>query len=449
MNQQQSAPRSEIVRALNGSKLSEKEIESAVAEYERILGMGANQQEALNAILVKFGSPQAAASIVRQKTIAEVRGDEKSFDLVARVVWLGEREITRDGVQRKMVHGILGDDTGTIPFTCWEPESLPKGVAVGKVLKIHKAYGRTYKEKPQVNMGQYSSVEMGADTDLPPQSARPRKQMRIAEVIASGFNQQILARVLDVEAREVEVDGEAPGTKVKKPILAGTLGDESGKVQFTCWIPGAKIAQGDALRVSGGYVRSWRGLPRLSIDTRDTIEVVEEKDVKLPPREKLGDPVRTSLEAAYRQGGALDALFSGVVVDVRESSGYIMRCPECKRVLQKGACRLHAKQKGVVDLRIKAVLDDGTGACIFVAGKDATEGLIGMTLDDARKQVTESGDPAVVLEAIESKILGRSLEVRGNLTSDEFGFMILGSEARYSTLDAQEEATRLLEEMGA
>jgi ssDNA-binding replication factor A large subunit len=72
-----------------------------------------------------------------------------------------------------------------------------------------------------------------------------------------------------------------------------------------------------------------------------------------------------------------------------------------------------------------------------------------MTLDEAKRQVTESGDPAIVLQAIESKILGRNLEVRGNLTSDEYGFMVIGTEARFSTLDAAEEASRLLEEMGA
>ncbi|HLF05749.1 MAG TPA: hypothetical protein VI893_01000 [Thermoplasmata archaeon] len=449
MNKQESAPRSEVVRALNGSKLSESEIETAVAEYERILGMGANQQEALNAVLVKFGSAQAAAGIVRSKTIAEIRGDEKSVDLIVRVVWLGEREIMQNGVQKKMVHGIIGDDTGTIPFTCWEPEALPKGVAVGKVLKLHKAYGRTYKDKPQVNLGQYSSIEMGADGDLPPVSARPRKQMRIAEVVASGFNQQILARVLEVEQKEVEVDGDEPGKKVKKSLLSGTIADESGKLQFSCWIPGMKLTKGDAVRISGGYVRAWRGLPRMSIDTRDTIEVVDGKDTKLPPLEKLGEPVRTSLESSFRQGGSIDALFSGVVVDVRDSSGYIMRCPDCNRVLQKGTCRVHAKQKGVPDLRIKAVIDDGTGACIFVVGKDATESLVAITLDEAKRQVTESGDPAIVLQTIESKILGRNLEVRGNLTSDEYGFMVIGTEARFSTLDAAEEASRLLEEMGA
>jgi replication factor A1 len=449
MSEQKTAPRGEVVRALNGNRLSESEIEAAVAEYERILGMGANQQEALNAVVVKFGSPQAAAGLPRLKAIADVRGDERAVDLVVRVVWLGEKEISQNGAQRRIVHGILGDGSGTIPFTCWEPEALPKGVEVGKVLKIHKAYGRTWKERPQVNLGQYSSVEFGADDEVPAASARPRKLVKVSEVIASGYNQQIVARVLDAARKEVEVDGDPPGTKVKKPLLYGTLSDGSGKVQFSIWNPTVHLKEGDAVRVSGGYVRSWRGLPRLTVNDRDTVELLDEKEAGLPPLARLSDPVRVSLESAFLQGGALDALFSGVVVDVRESSGYIMRCPECNRVLQKGACRLHAKVKGSPDLRIKAVIDDGTAACIFVAGREATEALSGLTLDEAKRMVTESGDPAVALDAIEGKILGRALEVRGNLTSDEFGYMVIASHARFSTVDAAEEASRLLEEMGA
>ena len=67
------------------------------------------------------------------------------------------------------------------------------------------------------------------------------------------------------------------------------------------------------------------------------------------------------IEEIDSRDSMFDVAAAGNVVSVRPGSGIISRCPECGRVVQKASCRVHGKVEGIRDMRIKAVLDDGTG----------------------------------------------------------------------------------------
>ena len=62
------------------------------------------------------------------------------------------------------------------------------------------------------------------------------------------------------------------------------------------------------------------------------------------------------------------------------------------------------------DLRIKAVLDDGTGSIICVLDRALTERIIGSTTDELAAQGDKAND------IIRSSIIGTPLKVTGNLT---------------------------------
>ncbi len=146
-------------------------------------------------------------------------------------------------------------------------------------------------------------------------------------------------------------------------------------------------------------------------------------------------------------GGAFDVLVAGVVVDVKKGSGLIQRCPQCNRLVQNKLCRLHGKVEGQYDLRIKAVVDDGAGSITAVLNKDLTEALVGITLEQAIKEAREAMDPEVVKEKIEERLLAKPLEVRGNVISDDYGLMMIVSEARMFVPEVRAEAANLLSEL--
>jgi replication factor A1 len=156
--------------------------------------------------------------------------------------------------------------------------------------------------------------------------------------------------------------------------------------------------------------------------------------------------VRT-LEDIEMAGGAMDAMVRGTLVDVREGSGLIMRCPDCRRVLQKGACRIHGKVKGVDDLRIKAILDDGTSSLNVVFGKELTEKLLGLNMEEAIKLTMEERNTELIKEMADEKLFARTLEIRGMVRSDDFGPMMIAKEVELFTKDVREEGAKLLTEM--
>jgi ssDNA-binding replication factor A large subunit len=80
--------------------------------------------------------------------------------------------------------------------------------------------------------------------------------------------------------------------------------------------------------------------------------------------------------------------------------------------------------EGVVDLRTRAVLDDGTGALTVNLDRVATERLWGGTLEGALSELRDRPDPSRVEEGILSALFGRRFAVTGRCTSDAFGITV-------------------------
>src|SRR3990172_4191219 len=108
----------------------------------------------------------------------------------------------------------------------------------------------------------------------PPPAAAKATPAKIVDMREGSSNIAFTARVLSVEAREVDVDGG------KKTVYSGVIADETAKSQFSAWKDFA-LAEGDVLRVEGAYVKSWRGIPQVSFDERALVKKLEDKDLPL------------------------------------------------------------------------------------------------------------------------------------------------------------------------
>lgn len=76
----------------------------------------------------------------------------------------------------------------------------------------------------------------------------------------------------------------------------------------------------------------------------------------------------------------------GRIIRIIPMSGLVMRCSHknCSRVLSTdNECPEHGLTQGDYDLRIKAILSDGSESTHIVFDQDQTEELLGMTLDEA------------------------------------------------------------------
>jgi replication factor A1 len=254
-------------------------------------------------------------------------------------------------------------------------------------------------------------------------------------------NLTVTARVLSVEAKEIQVgEGEPP-----KTIYKGILGDGTGKIQFTAWHD-FNLNKGDVIKIIGGYVKSWRGLLQLNFDERARVE--READDALPSIEEIDIERPISIGELIERGGATGVVIEGVVLDVRSGSGLIFRCPECNRVLQKGVCMIHGKAEGVPDLRVKAIIDDGTGALTAILDKSITERILGKSLEECKKLAQEKMDYDIIKDELTNLLVAKPIRVRGNVTSDEFGLMTVGATATLIERDVKHEAEKMLEDLG-
>ncbi len=109
------------------------------------------------------------------------------------------------------------------------------------------------------------------------------------------------------------------------------------------------------------------------------------------------------------------------MLEVRDGSGLIERCPECGRAIQNDQCRSHGAVDGEDDLRIKAILDDGTETVTAIIGTELTEAIYGGGVEAAKEAARDAMDKAVVADAIREELVGDSYRVRGSLSIDEYG----------------------------
>ena len=428
----------DITRAL-GNKVSEQEIERELSSYLNVYRVSLDT--AKRSIVKKHGGNPATLATGISKTLRELMPGEQSVNLLARIVSVNERDVTVEGGSKRILYGILGDPTTTIPFTAWEP--LPVPLAKGDVVRVQNAYTKEYRGQVQVNFGIRTAVAKESPTALPefkPGAGQPYvgkpTAVRVADLREGASNVAVTARILSVERREVEVDG-AP-----KAVFSGILADETGKTQFSAW-KDFSLKPDEVLRVEGAYVKTWRGIPQVSFDERATITRL--KPDLLPPSERLNVSPRMWIEDLAERGGAADVTVRGILIDLREGSGLVYRCPECRRVLRKGACRLHGEVKGEPDLRVKAVLDDGSGALTAVFDRELTEALLDKTLDICIAAAKEAMSTEIVRDELADILVAQPIEARGNVTSDDYGLMMIVESAKLLKVDVQAEAREMLE----
>lgn len=414
-----------IARALNTNDKEELE-----HELRKFLEYGVPIEQAVQTLLRQRG-----ATVQREATkLADLQGSEPYVVVVAKVLSVNTKEVTANGEKKTILWGLVGDDTATMAYTDWKGLNLVKG----EVVKFNGAYTKEWQGRVQVNFGERVQVER-LPPEAMPTTKRTLRASTIADLKPNAGGYIVTARVLTAETREVTV------REAKKTIVSGTLADATGRIPFTAWHP-FDLKAGGAVRISGAYVKAFRGAPQLAFDQEAQVEFLPQDAV--PASDGLGlAPVEIS--KLLERGGGNDLCVEGTVLEVRPGSGLVFRCPECNRVAQKGACRLHGKVNGLPDMRIKAVIDDGTGSLSAVLGRELTERLLGRDLAAAQKMASEAMSVDVVEEELRGKLVATSWRFVGNALSDDFGVMLLVREAEPAKKDVIAEARKLLGELEA
>ena len=420
----------DILNALGDDSEIEVTREDLKKEFSKFMEYGVPIDQAKQTLIKKYGRqavlPSSEVSSER-KLISELQPNERSVNLLCRVITINPKEITVKGDNRKIFYGILGDESGTIPFTAWSSEL---DVEKGDVVEISNAYTREWQGSVQLNLGDRVNIKK-TDKEKLPESAFEPRAMKINDLRSGIGAVDVTARILEINERKAEIDGET------KKVFSGTLADETGKAQFTSWHD-FKIKEDDVLQITGGYVKSWKGIPQLTFDEKATVKKLDKSKI---PKKDIQINKMPLFMFAEKQG-ALDVEVEGTIIEIRRGSGVILRCPECNRALLNYECSIHGTVEGKPDLRVKLVVDDGTGSISSVLNKELTEKLLGKTLEECKKM-----DEDTLLEDINKKFFAHRINLQGNALGDEFGTSLIARNAKLVDYDIKKEAEKLSQEL--
>ncbi|HJK57051.1 MAG TPA: hypothetical protein O0Y13_00805 [Methanocorpusculum sp.] len=308
--------------------------------------------------------------------------------------------------ERMLQTGLLGDETGRIKFVLWKDDTKEKLVP-GKVYLIKNAKVAEYNGRLSLslNSAEYSVVD-GAD-DMVVQGAAPSSPLPVTNIrdLSVGFASLHVKFVEEWESRS------------ERMLQTGLLGDETGRIKFVLWKDDTKekLEPGRVYHITNAKVDEYNG--RLSVVLNSAVYEAD-------------DPT-----ADIAVGTVLDS-YAGTIVQISGGSGLVKRCPVegCNRVLSRqNFCPIHEIQNNYnYDLRIKAVLDDGQKAYNVLMGREVTEALTGMTMDQAIDLASES---PLGLEEVQAqfteKLCGRYVRCFGN----DFEGRILVKSAEFIHLD--------------
>jgi replication factor A1 len=401
--------------------------EEVKADLQNLLEYSVPVDEAKGSLRRKYGDGESTDGEPEPSDVAEVSTDSASASVTAVVLTAGKRSIRYQGEDQIIVEGELADDTGRISYTAWEEFGLEPGDAVA----IGNANVREWEGKPELNLGESTSVTPAPDLGVPYDVGGDRD---LIELAPGDRGRAVEVRAVDVEERTID------GRDGETEILSGVLADETARLPFTDWDPHDAITEGASVRIEDAYVREFRGVPSVNVSEFSTV-VALDRDVP------VAEATRLTVREAVETGGAFDVEIEADIVGVRDGSGLIQRCPECGRMVQKGQCRTHGEVDAEDDLRVKAILDDGTGALTAILDTELTAEIYGGGIETAREAAKEAMDQEVVADAIREEIVGREARVRGNLSIDDYGANLTAEAFELVEADPAARAEAFLEEV--
>ena len=339
-----------------------------------------------------------------------------------------------------VVRGRIADDTGAIGFLSWESFDHE----VGSLLKIENAQVNVFRDTPEINIGSSSRIEIYHDSNFASaEDLVARSVSKIEDLRDGSRDVEIIVEIQKMIRRDFQgKDGES------KSVWSGDVADPTGKCRTSMWEepPFDFESTPVVVRIKGARVRAWQGVPDITVDNSSQVEVLAAapwgEDVDL-----ANNFVSVELDELSSGASRVGISTQGTIVSIREDSGIIYRCPECRRVLRDGECAIHGAQDGNMDVRLRLVLDNGKSTISLIVNKSATETLLGMSQADISSNVSENGSMQFIQD-LRERLLGRELLANGRTIVDEQGAMLLSDDVELIETDSVLAASELRSKWG-
>ena len=342
--------------------------------------------------------------------------------VVGRVLSSREDQIHRkDGSGSiDVVRGRIADESGTIGFLSWEPFDHD----IGSLIKIDGAQVKTFRETPELNFGRTTKIEPFHDANFADTEKLNSQNMKTVSQLTDGSRDvEIIVQITEWQKRSFTKDG------VEKHLWSGQIADLTGRCRMSAWeeLPIDENKLPLTVKLSGVRVRAWQGIPDITVDTAKQVEFLD----KTPWDESINledHVVEVELTELTESSSRVGISTKGTIVSIRDDSGIILRCLECRRVLRDGECASCGSSESQQDVRLRLVIDNGENTASLLINKAASIKLTGLD-ESAMAQKIDSEGKMEFVQSLRDMMLGRVIKANGRTIVDEQGAMILADHA--------------------
>ena len=390
--------------------------------------------------VLKEGGAPTLAPTNEPVTIEDASRGEGTVAIVARVLAVRPDQIVRrDGSGSiDVMRGRLGDQTGTMGFLSWKTLDISEG----DLVKIENAQVKRFRDTPEINIGDFTKIEPYHDGAFPEAETLQANSSCTIKDLRDGMRDvEIILQVVDWNSRSF-----TSKTGEERVVRSGEVQDPSGRCRLTSWGE-VDIEAGSFIRIKRARVQAWQGSPDLVIDQLDQVEILTE--APFGPIDASNHWVEEDLDDLTSGGSRRGISTTGRIVSLRSDSGIILRCTQegCRRVLRDGVCGVHGEDVGEEDLRMMMVVDSGVSNASLLVSRAPTEALIGMNLDDVRKEISSNGKEAFH-SSLKDRFLGHRVRVMGRSINDDRGCMIQADEVQIMEVDPEGIAKAAIDRWG-
>ncbi|KAA8922477.1 replication factor A [Thermoplasma sp.] len=351
--------------------------------------------------------------------IIDIDSARQNIDMKVKLLSLNKRTIKNDRGETVYYYGIIGDETGTVPFTAWV---FPPAVRVGDVIEIRSCYSNLYNGKIRIYIDGRSEIILKPDSDI--EVKRTSDLVKIRDVSLSMPYVSVIGKITGVRKKEYENDG------ATKSVYQGYIEDETARIRISSF--GKQIQENEVVRIDNARVTQFNGYMGLSIGDSSRIETVT-ANIPEKPRHVFISEIRSPV------GGIT---ITGFVVSVGQGSRIFTKCSVCRRIVEDGKCKDHPSAPVYPDIFGYFSLSDGTGTLTCYINSDSFLPYAGITQDQFRRDAY-SMNPNMV---IRKNLLGKCISVSGDLRIQDDKMTLNAQSIRAISQEDNREIGNIIEE---
>lgn len=337
--------------------------------------------------------------------VAEIVGEATDIAMKVKLLSISVREVQGSKGPFSYHYGLLGDETGVIPFTAW---SVPATVREKDVYEISKCYTKSYRDKLRVYFDAHTEFKL---LNEPLEVKRVYKFYNLKDLNIKDKFVTVEGVISGEMKKEYEKDGQ------KKELYNYTLSEGRASIPLTSF--GKKLENNKYVRIQGARLDEFNGYYRLNISDKAEVEYIS---VDLPEE----SPISFLSDLKVPIGGIT---VTGFALNLGEKSGLIARCSECNQKIDDIRCSDHPDAPLKYDIFAYFTLDDGTDYIQVSGGFDAFGPICGITQEYLQNK-TRPPLKKEVKEKLSKVILHNSLRIKGNLKNSTMGMGLRATEVK-------------------